>query len=67
MESEYYFDPETNTVACNVTELYGADLRKLLAEVGEEFSWIGGEFKTVAEGTDVSQWMMLHQATRLPA
>lgn len=67
MESEYYYDPVTNQVACNVTGLYDADLRKLLAEVAEEFSWVGAEYRTVAEGNDVSQWLMLHKATRLPA
>lgn len=66
VESEYYYDPETFTVAANVTGLYGADLQKLLAEVGEEFLWVDAEFRTVAEGNDVSQWMMLNQATRLP-
>lgn len=65
MESEYYFDPEDNTVMVNVTDAYDAELRKLLAQVGEEFSWLGVEFSTVADGNDVSQWATLHQATRL--
>lgn len=65
MESEYYFFPEENTVMVNVTDIYDAELRKLLAEVGEEFSWSGIEFKTVAEGNDVSQWATLHGATKL--
>lgn len=65
MESEYYFDPVRRQVMVNVTDVFDADLRKLLAEVGEEFSWVGGEFTTVADGNDVSQWMLLHEATEL--
>lgn len=65
VESEHYFNPEDDTVLLNVTGAYDADLRKLLAEVGEEFSWAGVEFNTVADGNDVSQWATLHQATRL--
>lgn len=63
MESEYYYNPEDNTVGVNVTDLYDAELRKLLDEVAEEFSWTGIEFTTVADGNDVSQWATLHQAT----
>lgn len=65
VESEFWFNPEANTVTVNVTDIYDAELRKLLAEVGEEFSWSGVEFSTVAEGNDVSQWATLHQATKL--
>ena len=67
MESEYYYDPNGNTVTISVTDLYDAELRKLLAEVGEEFSWSGVEYRTVADGNDVSQLAVLHGATRLPA
>lgn len=65
MESEYYYDPEDNTVLVNVTDTYDAELRKLLADIGEEFSWSGIAFDTVAEGNEVSQWATLHGATRL--
>lgn len=67
MESEYYFYPEIGSVAVNVTDVYDAELRKLLAKIGEEFSWVGVEFETVAEGNEVSQWAWLHGATKVPA
>ena len=69
MESEYYFDPEDNTVMVNVTSLYDAELRKLLAEIGEEFSWSGVTFTTAHDDEgEVTEWMWLQKATaKVPA
>lgn len=68
MESEFYYDAERGAVQVNVTGLYGAELQKVLAEVGEEFEWQGAEFQTMTDGGGVSQWMWLHGArVKVPA
>lgn len=59
METEFYHLPERCEVMVNITDLYDAELRKVLAEVGEEFSWTGVEnYSTVSEG-ELSQWLYL--------
>jgi hypothetical protein len=69
MNREYYWDPEAATVMVNVTETYDAELRKLLADLGEEFSWVGVEYSTVCDDDgDVTEWMWLHKArAKVPA
>lgn len=62
MQSEFYFDPERGTVVVDVTDTYGAELRKALAEVGEGYEWTSAEFKTVRDGDEVLQMMLLHGA-----
>lgn len=69
MSREYYWDPEDATVMVNVTGIYDAELRKLLTEIGEEFSWSGVAYTTVHDDEGVaSEWMWLHQArVKVPA
>lgn len=65
METEWYHLPERGEVLVNVTDLYGAELRKVLAEVSEEFSWTGVEYVTVTDDDDESatDWEILLGAT----
>lgn len=69
MDREYYYDPVDATVMVNVTSVYDAGLRELLAEIGEEFTWAGVGFTTACDDDgEVSEWMWLHKArVKVPA
>lgn len=61
---ETYFDAVTAEVMVNVTDLYDAELRKVLTELEGEFSYQGVEYKDLLdEGGEFSQWMFLLGAT----
>ena len=61
---ESYYDAVTSEVMVNVTDLYDAELRKVLTELEGEFSYEGVEYKGVTEDDgSYSQWMFLLGAT----
>lgn len=61
---ESYFDAVTAEVLVNVTDVYDADLDRVLAELAGEFSWSGVEYGELVEDSgDWSQWMFLLGAT----
>lgn len=61
---EYYFDAVTQEVMVNVTDVYDAELRKVLTELGGEFSYAGVEYGDLLEDSgEWSQWMFLLGAT----
>lgn len=63
VESEYYYHPSRSAVLVNVTDLYEAELRKVLAEVGEDFSWSSIQYRTVTDDDgDLTEWAWLHGA-----
>lgn len=64
MDAEFYYHRSRQAVLVNVTDLYDADLRKVLADVGEHFSWDSIQFQAVADEDDgaVTEWAWLHGA-----
>jgi hypothetical protein len=61
---ESYYDAVTAEVMVNVTDIYDAELRKVLTELEGEFTYEGVEHKTLIEESGaVSQWMFLLGAT----
>lgn len=61
---EYYYDDVTAEVMVNVTDIYDADLRKVLTELEGEFTYEGVEYKDLIEDSGgFSQWMFLLGAT----
>lgn len=63
MEAEWYSLPDRGEVMVNVTDLYGEDLEKVLAEIGREFVWTGVDWYTGNHDGVVEQWMYLLGAT----
>lgn len=63
VEAEWYSLPDRGEVMVNVTDLYGGDLEKVLAEVGKEFEWTGVDWYTGTHDGVVEQWMYLLGAT----
>jgi hypothetical protein len=67
VESEYYYHPSRAAVLVNVTDLYEAELRKVLAEVSEHFSWGSIQYDIVSDDDgELSEWAWLHDAVEKP-
>lgn len=67
METEWCFLPERSEVMINVTDIYGEQLDKVLAEIEETYTWTGVTFETAKMADEVTEWMFLLRATTRPA
>lgn len=60
---EWYHLPERGEVMVNVTDLGEQELRKVLAEIGECFTWAFSDFVATDVDGEVTSWLVLLEAT----